>query len=138
MLTNKYAARQATEPIFALGDDTLFQNFKMVFRNSLDDPGLLNAIMMTLKFALNGNTIDTDCLNYQTLALESIRAKCSAPLTDLVTSTLGAILLLVGLEIRLGQRAGVEMHMLAVSTLLAKAKEASVHLPDGIKRAIFW
>jgi len=66
----------------------------------LDDPALLNAVMLTFTFAVTGGVIDRECLRYQTDAVRFLRETISGSDDTMTTiSTLGAILLLAGVEV---------------------------------------
>ena len=93
------AARQAAEPIFSVADPVLFQDFSSVFRTDLDDPALLNAVQLTFAFAVTGGNLDQECLDYQSQTMRTIRERLSSPETALSLPTLGAILLLAGVEV---------------------------------------
>ncbi|KAK5229746.1 hypothetical protein LTR72_001278 [Exophiala xenobiotica] len=97
---NKHAdlAKQAVEPVFSIADPVIFQDFDSVFRNDLDDPALLSAIKLSFAFAVTGGNIDHECLHYQNEAMSTIRERMNSPDTALGLPTLGAILLLAGVE----------------------------------------
>ncbi|RFU77289.1 hypothetical protein TARUN_4965 [Trichoderma arundinaceum] len=132
------AARQAAEPIFSVADPVVFQDFSSVFRTDLDDPALLNAVKLTFAFAVTGGNIDQECLDYQNQAMSTIRERMDSLETALSLPTLGAILLLAGVEARLGMRWQVQLHMGAIQQLLELGQTKTIYLTDGIKRAIFW
>lgn len=94
------AAKHAAEPVFSVSDPVLFQDFASVFRTDLDDPALRNAVMLTFAFAVTGGNMDQECVGYQNRALASIRERMSSPEIALTLPTLGAILLLAGIEVR--------------------------------------
>jgi len=94
------AAKHAAEPVFSVADPVLFQDFASVFRTDLDDPALRNAVMLTFAFAVTGGIMDQECVGYQNQALASIRERMSSPEVALTLPTLGAILLLAGIEVR--------------------------------------
>ncbi|KAG7422550.1 hypothetical protein Forpe1208_v000137 [Fusarium oxysporum f. sp. rapae] len=129
-------ARQAPEPVFSVEDD--FQNFQSVFRSGLVDPALLNAVMLSLAFTANGGLINKECLVYRGQAIQHIRERISTPDKAVSESTIGAILLLVGVETRLGTTSQVQLHMGAIQYLLNACEPVVVNLTQGIKRAIFW
>ncbi|KAF5561826.1 nucleoside diphosphate sugar epimerase [Fusarium phyllophilum] len=135
-LLNDFNARQAPEPVFSVEDD--FQNFKSVFRSGLVDPALLNAVMLSLAFTANGGFINKECLVYRGQAIQHIRERISIPDKVVSESTIGAILLLVGVEARLGTTSQVQLHMGAIQYLLNACEPVVVKLTQGIKRAIFW
>ncbi|PNP85098.1 hypothetical protein FNYG_01623 [Fusarium nygamai] len=135
-LLNDFNARQAPEPVFSVEDD--FQNFQSVFRSGLVDPALLNAVMLSLAFTANGGVINKECLLYRGQAIQHIRERISMPDKVVSESTIGAILLLVGVEARLGTTSQVQLHMGAIQYLLNACEPVVVNLTQGIKRAIFW
>ncbi|EHK43626.1 hypothetical protein TRIATDRAFT_149068 [Trichoderma atroviride IMI 206040] len=132
------AARQAAEPIFSVADPVVFQDFASVFRTDLDDPALLNAVKLTFAFAVTGGNIDQECLDFQNQAMSTIRERMDSLESALTLPTLGAILLLAGVEARLGMRWQVQLHMGAIQQLLELGQTKTIYLTDGIKRAIFW
>ncbi|KAE9365536.1 hypothetical protein N431DRAFT_473585 [Stipitochalara longipes BDJ] len=132
------AAKEAAEPVFSVADDVNFQTFPLVFRTGRDDPALLNAIMLTFAFAATGGIMNEECIGYQSLAMGSVRKMISSPDMPVSAASLGAILLLAGVEARLGMPSQVQLHMTAISKLLNLCKTRNVYLSDGIKRAIFW
>ena len=92
-------ARQAPEPVFSVAEELAFQNFRSVFRTGLVDPALLNAVMLSFAFAVTGGSINRECLGYQGQAISYIREKMSSLDEATSESTIGAILLLAGVEV---------------------------------------
>ncbi|RDW91726.1 hypothetical protein BP5796_02891 [Coleophoma crateriformis] len=133
-----YKARQAPEPVFSMVEELAFQNFHSVFRTGLVDSALLSAVMLSFAFAVTGGRIDQECLGYQGQAIKYVREKMSSLDEATSESTIGAILLLAGVEARLGMRSQVQLHMGAVQQLLETCQTEGVYLTGGIKRAIFW
>lgn len=126
-----------------------------MFRSGLVDPALLNAVMLSLAFTANGGVMNKECLIYRGQAIQHIREKISTPDKAVSESTIGAILLLVGVEVRclccsltkmlkltdqarLGTTSQVQLHMGAIQYLLNACEPVVVTLTQGIKRAIFW
>ncbi|KFY62066.1 hypothetical protein V496_04752 [Pseudogymnoascus sp. VKM F-4515 (FW-2607)] len=138
ILLGNYNARQAPEPVFSVAKELAFQNFFAVFRTGLVDSALLNAVMLSLVFSATGGSIDYECLGYQGQAITYIRMKMSSLVEATSESTIGAILLLAGVEARLGKADQVQIHMNAVQQLLEICREKGIFLTSGIKRAIFW
>lgn len=91
-------ARQAPEPVFSISQDLDFQNFHSVFRAGLVDPALINAVMLSLAFAASGGVLNNESLVYRGQAIHYIRETMNKTVSE---STIGAILLLVGVEVRL-------------------------------------
>jgi len=90
--------KQVTRPVFTTADELVLLNFRSVFRSNLDDPALLNAVMLTFSFAATGS-FDLESLGYQSHAFNSICARMSSPYEAASESTLAAILLLAGIEV---------------------------------------
>lgn len=90
-------ARQAPEPVFSISQDLDFQNFHSVFRTGLVDPALMNAVMLSLTFAASGGVLINESLVYRGQAIHHIREAMNKTVSE---STIGAILLLVGVEVR--------------------------------------
>ncbi|KAI1068117.1 hypothetical protein LB507_004335 [Fusarium sp. FIESC RH6] len=131
---NNHEARQAPEPVFSISQDLDFQNFHSVFRAGLIDPALMNAIMLSLAFAASGGVLNNESLVYRGQAIHHIRETMNKTVSE---STIGAILLLVGVEARLGTTSQVQLHMGAVQLLLTACQKSGIRLTEGIKRAIF-
>ncbi|KAH8654156.1 hypothetical protein BGZ60DRAFT_161832 [Tricladium varicosporioides] len=138
VLHSNHRAQQATEPVCSVSDELVLQNIRLVLRKGLDDHALLSAVMLTFSFAATAGSINRECLKYQSEALCSIRQRMSSPDRAASESTLGAILLLAGIEARLGMPHQVQLHMGAIQQLLNICRTKGVYLSDGIKRAIFW
>lgn len=85
--------------MFSVGDQVALQNFRSVFHTNLDDPVLLNAILFATTFAVTGDILNRDCLQYQAQTLKSVRERISLSDASTTTATLGAILLLAGVEV---------------------------------------
>ncbi|KAL7959277.1 hypothetical protein V8C34DRAFT_313430 [Trichoderma compactum] len=131
-------ARIAPEPVFSMTEELAFQNFYAVFRTGLTDPALSNAIMFSLLFAVTEGNLDVESLKYKGYAIGSIRDKVACIKGAVSESTIGAILLLAGVEAQLGMTSQVQLHMSAVRQLLDIFRSHGVYLTGGIKRAIFW
>ncbi|KAL5336855.1 hypothetical protein BJX70DRAFT_371325 [Aspergillus crustosus] len=138
ILLGDYRARVAPEPVFTITEELAFQNFHSVFRTGFDDPALLNAVMLSLAFAVTGGKVDGECLRYQSQAIRYIRERIAEVREVTSEATIGSILLLAGVEARLGMMAQVQMHMGAVQQLLKMCQAKGIFLTGGIKRAIFW
>jgi hypothetical protein len=95
------AARQAGEPVFSINDAVSFQSFWTTFHIGLGDPALLNALMLTLTFAINDGHVDAESLTYKSKAMEYLNKRLCHPREAATEATLHAILLLAGVEVRL-------------------------------------
>ena len=76
-----------------------FQSFRSVFRSGLEDLALLNAVMLAFAFGENGGIMDAECLEYKGKAIKSIAEKIKSPGIAITETIIGAILLLVGVEV---------------------------------------
>ncbi|RAH81587.1 hypothetical protein BO86DRAFT_430525 [Aspergillus japonicus CBS 114.51] len=137
-LLGDYRARQAPEPVFSVAEELAFQSFRSVFRTGFQDPALINAVMLTLAFAVTGGSLDRECLRYQGHAITYIRERMDSEHDAASEAVIGAILLIAGVGARLGLKPQVELHMGAVQQLLQICQRKSIHLTPGIQRAIFW
>ncbi|TRX98421.1 hypothetical protein FHL15_000495 [Xylaria flabelliformis] len=137
-LLGDYKARQAPEPVFSVAEELAFQSFGSVFRTGFVDPALLSAVMLSLTFASAGGSTNPECLGYRGQTIGYVREKMSSPAEATSESTIGAILLLAGVEACLGMTAQVQLHMGAVHLLLQMCQTKGIYLTGGIKRAIFW
>ncbi|GLB11892.1 hypothetical protein AtubIFM57258_009166 [Aspergillus tubingensis] len=137
-LLGDYRARQAPEPVFSVAEELAFQSFRSVFRTGFHDPALINAVMLTLAFAVTGGSLDRECLRYQGQAITYIRERMDSEHDAASEAVIGAILLIAGVSARLGLKPQVELHMGAVQLLLKICQRKSIHLTPGIQRAIFW
>ena len=70
-----------------------------MFKTGLVDPALVNAVMLSLVFAVNGGSIDRECLGYQGQAMKHLHEKMDHLDEATSESTIGAILLLAGVEV---------------------------------------
>ncbi|KFY00503.1 hypothetical protein V490_01321 [Pseudogymnoascus sp. VKM F-3557] len=129
---------QNAGPIARVQDDVVLKAFQSVFRTDVDDPALSNAVMLTYSFEVTGGSINQECLGYLNKATKSISERMSSSTTAASVTVIGAILLLAGIEARLGMRAQVQLHIGAIRHLLGVCAKEQVYLNDGIKRAIFW
>lgn len=97
-------ARKASEPVFSITEELAFQNFHTVFRTGLTDPALSNAVMFSLLFAVTEGNLDLECLKYKVCVIGCIRDKVAYIKGAVLESTIGAILLLVGVEVGIYSR----------------------------------
>ncbi|KAJ8131521.1 hypothetical protein O1611_g2104 [Lasiodiplodia mahajangana] len=131
-------AWQAPEPVFSVAEEAAFQSFRSVFKTGLVDPALVSAVMLSLAFSVAGGSINRECLGYQGQTISYVRERMGSLCEATSEATIGAILLLAGVEARLGMKSQVQLHMGAVRLLLEICQKENVHLNGGIKRAIFW
>lgn len=93
--------RQAPEPVFSVSKPLAFQSFQAVFREGLVDPTLVNAVMLALVSAVTGSKMDKERLGYQQHAIVGIRKRMDHVDEATSETTIGAILLLAGIEVSL-------------------------------------
>ena len=92
-------ARQAGEPVVNFNCKTGYQGLHTVFRSGLEDPALVNAILMTLTFAIDGDASGEKFLKYRGEALRWINVRMQDFKHAATAATIGAILLMVGVEV---------------------------------------
>ncbi|KAJ6126989.1 N-ethylmaleimide reductase [Penicillium sp. IBT 18751x] len=131
----KDKSQHTTEPILSVSDELILQGFRSILRKGLDDHALLNAIMLTFALNTTADSFNGECLQYKVEVLASLRQRMTSSETATTESTLGAIVLLAGVEVVPSQ---VQLHMGAIHKLLDICQRQGVCLSDGIKRAIFW
>ncbi|KAM6480497.1 hypothetical protein HDV62DRAFT_398944 [Trichoderma sp. SZMC 28011] len=138
LITNKTAS-QALEPVCNFAETTAHQKFHRLFHDGFNDAALSNAIMLSLSFAANEYHFTQECVTFKNTTIRHINQKIGAALDPkAVSQMIGAILLLIGVEWRLGNKPRVEMHLTGIMQLLNFCDSKLIHLHDGIKRAIFW
>jgi hypothetical protein len=101
----------ASEPVFSLENGVVYYSFRDVFDSGLDDPALLNAVMLTFAFAAAEGTIDQESLGYQSQAIGYIRERMSCTNKATSATTMGAILLLAGVEVRENIQVSQSLHV---------------------------
>ncbi|KAI1359247.1 hypothetical protein F5Y08DRAFT_85600 [Xylaria arbuscula] len=134
-LLSDYNARQSLEPVFNV---ITLESFRTIFRTGLIDPALLSAVMLSLAYAAAGDRTEQEWRGYRGQAFNYVRERIGTTSTATSESTIGAILLLAGVEARRGLTCPVQLHMEAVRRLLNICEADSIPLTSGIKRAIFW
>jgi hypothetical protein len=90
----------AGNAVLSVLDELVLQNFRPILRTGPDDDVLLNAIMLTFSFSIAAGHLNRQCLEYQSAALSSVRKRINSPNKSTMESTMGAILLLAGVEVR--------------------------------------
>jgi len=93
------AARQAGEPVFSIKEGGSIQSFGAALHISLEDPALLNALMLTLAFTINGNVADAECLVYKSRAIRHLNEKIRRTEGAVTEGTLISIILLTGVDV---------------------------------------
>jgi len=110
-----------------------FREFRSVFHTAgLDDPALLNALMFKLAFAVaGGERLDTDCLMYKGQAIDYICRRMADPQQALTEATFGAILFLVGVEVRLPPRTYLPIYALYSWYTHLRARRTLIYKMDS-------
>lgn len=98
-LTLEAMSRQACEPVVNLHGDTGYQSLQLVFRSGVADPALLNSMLMSLALATGGDSTSLKFLRYKGEALRWINERLQDPATAVTAATIGAILLLIAVEV---------------------------------------
>lgn len=119
------SARQAGEPVFSFNDSVDYQDLRSVFHSGLEDPALSSALCLTLAFAANGGIMDTECSAYRLKCIQHVNQKLSNPTEAASTTTVGTVLLLVGVE--------VISHLLGLAVPSTKTDLESEHSADSVK-----
>ncbi len=92
-------ARQSLEPVFNIAEHFTFQSFHTVFQTSFIDPALMSAVMHSLAFAVAGGGTNREYLGYKGRTFSYVRERMSSPSAATSESTIGAILLLAGVDV---------------------------------------
>lgn len=116
------SARQAGEPVFSVDDSIDYQGLKSVFHSGLEDPALSAALCLTLAFAANGGVMDGECSAYRLKCIQHVNEKLSDLADAASTTTVGTILLLVGVEVRVSIRRTLIEHFELIEPTLGTAR----------------
>ncbi|EHK49312.1 hypothetical protein TRIATDRAFT_176093, partial [Trichoderma atroviride IMI 206040] len=136
LIGNKTAS-QALEPVCNFSEATAHQKFHKIFHDGFNDEALSNAIMLSLTFAANEYHFSQECVTFKNTTIRHINQKIGSSLDPpAVSQMIGAILLLIGVEWRLGNKPRVEMHLAGVLQLLSFCDSKLIDLHDGIKRPL--
>ena len=84
----------------SVNDAVDYQGLDSVFRLGLHDAAVDSALCLTLAFAANGGTLDKECTAYRLKAIQCINERLSDHAKAASNTTMGAVLLLVGVEVR--------------------------------------
>lgn len=133
------SAKDAGMPVFSINPAVSYQSFSRVFSCDLQDQAIINALLYCLTFSLDGRA-NAECLKYKHKAIRALNERLSEQQMKTISpeATIKAILLLVGVESRLGLRSQVQLHMNGVARLVEICRSQRLVLSDGIKRSIFW
>jgi hypothetical protein len=148
---NSAYAQQAVEPVFSIQDPFSFHTIHNAFRGGFADPAFSNAVMFAISFSESGHGFTSDCLNYQGRAIRQIHKQLNS--LSSLDSTVGAILLLVGVEVcsskqlanhadaiqwRLGIRQDSQIHLKGIEKVLEACNGKGIDLSSSTRRGIFW
>lgn len=89
------------EPVFSISDHAALQSFRSIFPAGFADPLLMNATMMTLTFADAGYQLSSECLSYRGGVFAEINKAFSKTCHGSTECLIGAILLLIGIDVSL-------------------------------------
>jgi hypothetical protein len=90
---------QALEPVCNFSEVAFHQSFHKLFRTGFSNPALTNALMLALAFTENGYQVSEECLRYQSNAIHHLKEKIEGSSSLDVSSLIGTILLLIGVEV---------------------------------------
>lgn len=92
--------KETVEPSISLSDELVLRNFDALLHRGQNDAAISDALMLTYAFAKRTRDTDEEYLLYQNATLKAVRKSVGSP--DVVTSesTMGAIVLLAGIEVR--------------------------------------
>lgn len=131
------AARQATEPLFSV-DNIGSYSLPAVFRLGLSDPAFFYALLFSIAFAANRGQMTTECLRYKGEAIRLLNRRITCPQSAVGETCIGTIMILTGVEYRMGNRSTHEMHMQGLAKILSLRDLSSGPLNEGIIRGLFW
>lgn len=77
-----------------------FDGMDTIFRGALSDPALFNALSLALALAASNNVPNVECLKLRGATLTNLRHRMGVPHWIPSVSTLTAMLLLIGYEVR--------------------------------------
>lgn len=89
---------------------TAHQKFHKIFRDGFSDEALSNAIMLSLTFAANEYHFTQECVSFKNTTIRHINQKMGSSLDPpTVSQMIGAILLLIGVEVSILQPASLPL-----------------------------
>jgi hypothetical protein len=105
-LKNVETARQAGEPVFCIGDagQIFFQGMESVSQGALTDPALFHALSLVLSLAANKDIPNLETLTNRGETLKNLAERMGNMQMVPQVSTLTAMLLLIGYEVRTNQQ----------------------------------
>ena len=93
------SAPQVLEPVCNITDSSSHQKFHTIFQSGFSDPALSNAVMLALSVAASEYNVTQECLSYKSRAISYINQKIQYTQNYSISATIGAILLLIGVEV---------------------------------------
>ncbi|KAF2728933.1 hypothetical protein EJ04DRAFT_476485 [Polyplosphaeria fusca] len=142
MLMRHKAAKQAGEPLFCIEDvgKVFFQGMDDIFQDALTDPALFHALSLTLAMAANNDVPNVECLIHRGKVLRHVGERLQTPAKVINTSTISAMLLLIGYEYRAQEasRESVTVQLRAVDEVAKYWRSSKRAHCDLINRALFW
>lgn len=98
-LMHMRSSLRAGEPVFNADEALGFQNLHVVFGTGLTDGALTAALGLVLSLAASGGNVNQECVEFSSIALQNTRKKLSDPDAAATPTTIGTILLLLGVEV---------------------------------------
>ena len=132
-------ANLAGEPVFSINVRDPLRSIAAVFpSNGLMDEAVCTGLALNISFAANHWQWNVECICYMNDLVRSINRKVASARTATEEITIGAVLLLVSIEKRNGNRSAIEWHMNGIVRILQLRNSLTASLSPGIKRALFW
>lgn len=91
--------REAGGPVFSVNSPIEFHGLRNMFNADLEDPGLSSAVCLALALAAKGGIMDRECTAYRLKAIQHVNRTLANPTEAASTTTIGTVLLLVGVEV---------------------------------------
>ena len=88
----------AGEPVYNVNDAIHYQSLHSVFQTGLTDGALTAALGLTMSYAAKRD-FDHECITFSSVAMQQIRKKLSSTESAATPSTIGSVVLLLGIEV---------------------------------------
>lgn len=129
-------AQQAVEPVFSISDPYSFHDLNGAYTNAFADSAFSNALICAITLTKHNCTITPDVLHYKGLAIEHINHQIQS--SSSYECTIGAILLLVGVEWRTKSGDDAQVHLRGIEQMLRVYSSQNRFLSASVRRGIFW
>ncbi|KAJ4301720.1 hypothetical protein N0V90_003813 [Kalmusia sp. IMI 367209] len=130
------SAQQAVEPVFSITNPYSFHDLHEAYANAFTDPAFSNALMCAISLTKNNYIFTPDVLHYQGLAIDHINRQLNTHTS--YECTIGAILLLVGVEWRTTSHDTARVHLKGIEKLVQICESERHTLSASVRRGIFW